>query len=824
MHRFFFPLFTFLLSFTFLTSAEVPVPDLPTPDLPLHLQDGFVVWESNRNGPWRIFRRNLAGGPVEQVTPDEPGRDHFAAHISPNGKRIVYLSYPQGRHGYRKQPPEIVIPMYMLELDGRTPPVKIMDNARPYGEHRAAVWVSDTRLYTICERYISRKLYLDLNDRGRAVVDRPDGRSWDHGYLLDPTGQFAFSGVPGFLRVDAESRSVIPGEMYRGCQPFVTRDAIWGYWMQGMGGPISRVHLATGRTGTIVEKNDPRMPPDRAYLYFPHISPCNQLIVFAASPDEHDHHKSDYDLFVAPLDPSTLTLSGPPQRFTFDPATDRFPEVYIPPLDFETVAAKAPFRHHLDPEANLPDWQWSVNGDPISGAEHLFSLPGQYLVTATREGETRRGLVAIRPPTPPKLLSAALDRDGTILLRFNEPVDLSDAAFEADDLAVTPESTSDSHAVRLRLPEAPKGPITLSLTGIRDTAQHPNVMPPAILELQTPQWPADPEGLVLIWESGNGQRHLFPPNADSPVRLNLRPQNRARFTAHQAMLLDGGAFLAPDADAVLLETLKSAPGLTIEAVIHARKSHQTGPARIISFSTGTGARNFTLGQEAERFVLRLRTDNTSANAHEHTLDLGPIDTEAPVHVLLSYRPGSLTAYLNGEPVAEHTTHEGAFDSWTRHSLIFGAETDGGRDWAGTLQGVAIYARHLDAEEARANAQQAALRLAAQAPVPVIEVEARLVAATPVPKLAEIDPYRSIMVVHEYERIRQISGPDLPRRFRVHHWGLLDARPYPLPASEPGQVTTLLLEPFSAHSHLQELFPADTLEPDFDIPIFLDTTP
>ena len=46
---------------------------------------GFVVWESNRTGNWRIWHRSLDGSGLRQVTPDETDRDHIAPHISPEG-------------------------------------------------------------------------------------------------------------------------------------------------------------------------------------------------------------------------------------------------------------------------------------------------------------------------------------------------------------------------------------------------------------------------------------------------------------------------------------------------------------------------------------------------------------------------------------------------------------------------------------------------------------------------------------------------------------------------------------------------------------------
>jgi Tol biopolymer transport system component len=58
---------------------------------------GIVVWESNRSGRWRIWRRGIDGSDYRQLTPEESGRDQFCPHLSPDGTRLVYLSCPAGQ-------------------------------------------------------------------------------------------------------------------------------------------------------------------------------------------------------------------------------------------------------------------------------------------------------------------------------------------------------------------------------------------------------------------------------------------------------------------------------------------------------------------------------------------------------------------------------------------------------------------------------------------------------------------------------------------------------------------------------------------------------
>ena len=61
------------------------------PEEPLPAR-GLVTWESNRSGAWRIWTRRLEGSPARQLSPDEPGRQHCCAHLSPDGSKLVYLS------------------------------------------------------------------------------------------------------------------------------------------------------------------------------------------------------------------------------------------------------------------------------------------------------------------------------------------------------------------------------------------------------------------------------------------------------------------------------------------------------------------------------------------------------------------------------------------------------------------------------------------------------------------------------------------------------------------------------------------------------------
>ncbi|GEM_PF-3872238 len=301
-----------------------------TSDVPESFQEGFVVWESSRSGAWRIFKQDLNADQPVQISPEEEGRDHFAAHVSPDGTRVLYLSYPRGRNGYRKQPSSIRIPMWMVDLRSDAPPQMLIPNARPYGEHRAAVWLSNHEIAFIDNTYRTKIHNLETGKSRMWLGLSPEGGSWDHGFLPSPTLKHVTTGLPQlFDFIGQEDRPALKQE-FEGCQPLFTRDGDVFYYMGGMGGPIRTLDVSTKTPVDLLKQNDARLPEGWRYLYFPHVSPDRSLLVYAASDGSHDHHTSDYELFLLPLDPETLAVTGNPIRFTEHEATDRFPEVWRP--------------------------------------------------------------------------------------------------------------------------------------------------------------------------------------------------------------------------------------------------------------------------------------------------------------------------------------------------------------------------------------------------------------------------------------------------------------------------------------------------------------
>ena len=160
-------------------------------------------------------------------------------------------------------------------------------------------------------------------------------------------------------------------------------------------------------------------------------------------------------------------------------------------------------------------------------------------------------------------------------------------------------------------------------------------------------WPQHHEGLIFIW--ANKQRPN--PLADAQQIRRTWPatlQGKAQYNDNQSMVLDGGSAIFAEAGDPLLQRFQRSNAITIEAIIKPHNLKQRGPARIITFSAGTDTRNFTLGQNNERLVLRLKTSLTDNNGSRTQQDVAKLEVNRTHHVVVTYQPGQTTCYIDGD--------------------------------------------------------------------------------------------------------------------------------------------------------------------------------
>jgi hypothetical protein len=705
--------------------------------------------------------------------------------------------------------------MHLISVDGTEDRI-VHPNARAYGEDRAAVWLDNHRLVILPAGAPS--VVLDLRTGETApVTDR-------EGFLVNRTFTYATGGEPTFSPYDPETRRVQLMKKHNGCQPYFSADGKWGYWMGHGGGPINRIDLAGRRVNPILSRGDSRLPANRNYLYFPMLSSCQRLFAFAASPGQHDHFKSDYDIFVCAIDGSTMELQGEPVRYSFHPGCDRFPDVFLADPVLGRHEGEAPFSLAFEIPADAPgdDWEWDLgDGSRASGrrVRHRYAEAGSFAVHATRGEELLRGRVRVRPAAPPEARVCLVRDRREVRVVFDEPVNVrrARASLRSGHGVAGVELASDDKTVIVALNRDLDGPDVLSLAGVRDRAQDPNRAEAMEFEIAPPAWPRNETNLVLLWDTGAGE-NLVPVDSG---RKNFAFESRglAHLDHSYALVLDHGSAVCPDVGERLLNMCRDRSELTIETVIQARDTDQTGPARIVSFSSDSGSRNFTLGQDGRHLILRLRTPQTGRNGSDPQVTLGPVPVASPGHVLVTYRPGQLRCYIDGVKTLDSRAVQGDFRNWEPHAFVLGDEFDGQRDWRGRILRLAVYSRWVEPQEAMSNADWC-LRQSRQEPSPSqAEVAATLVAKAHVPTLQEINPYREALAMFRYrlpdERPDWLAGS---KEAYVAEWVILDGRALPAGELTPGAKHRLVLQPFADNPQLKGIFRSEDDDLDFDLPV------
>lgn len=773
------------------------------------LGSGFVVWESNRSGTWRLWIRELDGGEPRQLSPDEGRRIHCCPHISPDGRQIVYLSLPPDQKLY----PEggAIGRMDWIRPDGSGHKT-ILDSARNYYENRAAVWRGAGELIFIEADGRTASLNLESGKTTRLTRDPLDKHPW----LINRQLTWAASGTGGFGEFDRQTGRVAVRNSLPGCQPYFSHDGRWVYWVQAPGGPLAKADLASGESGTLLKKSDPRLPEDRGYLYFPMLSRDGRVLAFGASPDEFNHFESDYDILLVETDPRSLEVLGEPIRITDHPATDRFPDIWVAPLPLGRHQGEAPLRVRLEPPGPERPWSWDLGDGSLADgptAEHEFERPGRYEVIARADGESLRGRVVVDPAEAPGVVSASLLEDGReISVVFDEAVEISELVVKLDSGIEIERTGLDRQDQRLRLRLA--NPIDeedrLELSGVRDTAQQPNEIQPLSLPIELPLWPTRRDGLVFLFRTANAPNLVQDAEMAAATAVQLEPRGRARLDYRFSLLPSGGFFAASESDAArVFSGGKATYELTLEAIVEPFRTLR-GKRGVILASGPLRRLNFSLEQRGSKLVFLART-RRSKDDPSSEMELFPVAPGEPHHVVVTYAPGQLRAFLNGEEVLSSSRLEKGFHHWRPAPLTVGAAADGSAPWPGRAEGLAIYNRALEAEEVEENFRRYREILASRQPIDTWRVSARQQRCSEVPTLAEIQPYREALTVCSYVVEEILEGSGLDSQIRVALWSVMDGERFDLsPGLDGDRSQELVLTRFSDNPQLESLYLSDTL--------------
>jgi hypothetical protein len=525
-------------------------------------------------------------------------------------------------------------------------------------------------------------------------------------------------------------------------------------------------------------------------------------------------------------------------------------------------AGKAPLTVAVDVPQGRGEYTWDFGdrSSPWSGvrAEHTYTREGTYALTARQDAQVFRAQVNVHKRLPPAGVAHYVN-EKCLLVEFNETVRARNPKVELEsELPITHALLNRGDTGRrlvIRVAEPLRRNDRLHLQGITDCAQVPNAVADKPLAVTISAWPTNRARLVYLWDhakalnvvedAGTGELRELRVNRDDGV-AGVDRNGRMRLEGGR---LGTGFYSKPTAQSHFHDVVE-ASAFSLEATIQAADLDQnkpTFPTRIINCgSRHDGDWEFLLGQQRNRLLFSIRTtanmlsldgDKADGDAYGRAplYEIGTLPDTTPHHVVVSYAPGRLAAYIDGQKTFETGRVTGSLKAWGYGELCFGDNHNGGRyAWLGKIEGVAMYSRWIEADEVRRNYAAIMGRVKSRKVPPQIEVEARLLATSRIPELREIAPYRDALVINEFAvgKVLKTSSDwtfngriEPGQKIQVAQWGLVDGVKTSLTQAQVGQTYRLVLEVFTGHPEkVEETETSNSLPEDFETQLLYEPRP
>ena len=213
--------------------------------------------------------------------------------------------------------------------------------------------------------------------------------------------------------------------------------------------------------------------------------------------------------------------------------------------------------------------------------------------------------------------------------------------------------------------------------------------------------PRSRDGLLAFYDfaSEKGDIVFDRSGVGAPLNLKISNPKNVRRTRGAMQVNEKVSIKSLSAATKITRNLRRTNAISIEAWIQSQNTKQAGPARIVTMSIDSQRRNVTLGQDGNKFDVRLRTTRVSENGIPSTSSKsGSVSTKLTHVVYTRSKSGKTTIFVDGKESSSGKI-DGDFSNWDdSFSLALGDEFTGGRLWKGTYRMLAFYNRALSVRE------------------------------------------------------------------------------------------------------------------------------
>lgn len=339
-----------------------------------------------------------------------------------------------------------------------------------------------------------------------------------------------------------------------------------------------------------------------------------------------------------------------------------------------------------------------------------------------------------------------------------------------------------------------------------DLAKLPAGKPSVAAATMADTWPGSAEGLVWVWDNARADNKVRDAATGKSRGCTAEPQGDAVPGPHATMDLAGGSFVADDnaEQKAPIAAVRDARAFALELTYTPPAAVRRPQGAVFALGKPGGPPNLSLG--IWRGNLGVFVANRIARGGRLGGDwenLGKAVPGKPIHIVITGKPGTLHAYIDGKRTVANADWSPDFKLWRDGPMRFGADVDNRDPAGGMMEAVALYDRFLGEEEVARKHTLVRKRLAArQAPEPLV-VEATLQKTLPAPDAQTLGTYKRALVVYDYQVNNVLKGAYAGKTLRVAHWAVLDRKPSKLLAARKiGDKVTLTLDKFDDHAELK----------------------